>query len=58
MDEYLFLTVAKLKADRMRLEREERRRMPLSPPEQPRREASPQRAPSHVHPLFSLVSWR
>lgn len=32
MDEYLFITVAKLKADRLRLEREQRAREPVEAP--------------------------
>lgn len=34
MDEYLFMTLAKLKADRLRLERERRRAEPEPDPEQ------------------------
>lgn len=32
MDEYLFITMAKLKADRLRLEREQRARQPAEEP--------------------------
>lgn len=32
MDEYLFITMAKLKADRLRLEREQRARAPAEEP--------------------------
>lgn len=34
MDEYLFMTLAKLKADRLRLEREQRASAPAPDPEQ------------------------
>ena len=53
MDEYLFLTVAKLKADRKKLERE------LA--EQQRRESTHARRPdeSKVPPkFFPLLNWR
>lgn len=35
MDEYLFITLAKLKADRLRLEREQRARMQEEPRKEP-----------------------
>lgn len=56
MDEYLYLTMAKLKADRLRLAREQRHRAPR-PIAQPRREARPKSQPP-THPIFSLLSWR
>ena len=43
MDEYLFITLAKLKADRLRLEREQRAGEPV---EQPRRPPVETRNPS------------
>ena len=35
MDEYLFITMAKLKADRLRLEREQRAKEPQEEPRNP-----------------------
>jgi len=35
MDEYLFITMAKLKADRLRLEREQRAQQPAEEPRKP-----------------------
>lgn len=41
MDEYLFLVVAKLKADRRKLEREQRAQLHADVPQPPRPEVSP-----------------
>ncbi|MBM0104561.1 hypothetical protein JM946_07370 [Steroidobacter sp. S1-65] len=59
MDEYLFMTLAKLKADRLKLEREARRAEP--DPEQLRlqwAEPEPRRAPAS-HPVRQslLARW-
>jgi hypothetical protein len=55
MDEYLFLLVAKLKADRLKLEREQR--MQLHADERP--DAPAKDAPAReVRGLFSGLEWR
>jgi hypothetical protein len=49
MDEYLFITLARLKADRLQLEREQRRAE--SDPEQLRLELAETRGPSVPQPV-------
>lgn len=48
MDEYLFITMAKLKADRLRLEREQRAREPVEEPDQ---------QPVETHRRSARTSW-
>jgi hypothetical protein len=56
MDEYLFLTMAKLKADRLKLEREQRAQAEAQRPESrpPQRESPNQTE----HELIPLLTWR
>jgi hypothetical protein len=55
MDEYLFLIAAKLKADRLKLEREQREA--AHPEQRPTSAPAPDPAPSR-HPFIPLFSWR
>ena len=56
MDEYLFLVVAKLKADRQKLEREERERLQIPAPQAPNvLDTSAVRRPGLS---FSKFEWR
>ena len=56
MDEYLFLTVAKLKADRKKLEQEQRERTQAD--RQEARPAKDERESSEVSHFVPFLSWR
>ena len=55
MDEYLFITLAKLKADRLRLEREQRAQLREEPREEP---AEAHRRSAQIDWLSSELHWR
>lgn len=56
MDEYLFITLAKLKADRLRLEREQRaQELAEEPRKQP---VEIQRQPTRTHWFSRAPQWR
>ena len=59
MDEYLFITMAKLKADRLRLEREQREQRASEPAEEPRKQPiETQRRPARTSWFSRLPQWR
>jgi hypothetical protein len=55
MDEYLFLTMAKLKADRLKLEREQRE---LAQSQEPQSRPSTERTKQAPRPHIPLFNWR
>jgi hypothetical protein len=56
MDEYLFISMAKLKADRLRLEREQRASQPAEEPRNPPVEA--QKRPARTSWFSRVPQWR
>lgn len=55
MDEYLFITMAKLKADRLRLEREQR---VLEPAEEPRKQPVETQRQALIRWFSRAPQWR
>lgn len=58
MDEYLFLVVAKLKADQRKLEREQRARLEAVPPQPVRNETVSARDVRGYGKSLSKLEWR
>ncbi|HEY8539903.1 MAG TPA: hypothetical protein VIL28_13625 [Steroidobacteraceae bacterium] len=58
MDEYLFLVMTKLKADRLKLEREERERQRLWAAPVERSRSNDRRTSHDAERFFSKLEWR
>jgi hypothetical protein len=58
MDEYLFIAMAKLKADRLKLEEERRQQAALQPRREERRSSPDEQEPRTRNTWISRWNWR